>query len=412
MKRLTVFGVLALLSFFYALATGFALYYRALYALLIAMAGAWLWARLNLAGLQVSVQRQIRRATVGEEIDERITVQNRLPLPKAWLEVRDLTAMPSNTSGMVVSLGAKGFRSWQAKLKAERRGVYLLGPVRVTSADPLGLFNLSRDFLEPEELVVYPRTVALPHLRLLATETIGEGSIRLRSPQVTPHAASIREYSPGDALSRIHWPSTARSGRLMVKEFDEGVGGGLWLLLDFHRAVQSGEGAEATDEYATTVAASVAQRYLFANLPVGLIVYGENRSLLPPERGEGHLRQLLEMLARSKAEGRVPLDGVLATEANRFDRATTLVIVTSSTNPQWVPLAEELTRRRVRVAAIVLDGPTFGGGGSATRVLEALAAAGILTYVVRRGDDLQQALAFAHARTVTTDSFQPRESLV
>ncbi|MBM3945868.1 MAG: DUF58 domain-containing protein [SAR202 cluster bacterium] len=412
MKRLIVFGVLALLSFFYALATGFALYYRALYALVIAIAGAWLWARLSLYGLQVTVERQIRRATVGENIDERITVRNQTPLPKAWLEVRDLTAMRSNTSGMVISLGARGFRSWQAKLKAERRGVYLLGPVRVSSADPLGLFTLSRDFLEPEELVVYPRTVALQHLRLLATETIGEGSIRLRSPQVTPHAASIREYTPSDALSRIHWPSTARSGRLMVKDFDEGMGGGLWLLVDFHRAVQSGEGADATDEYAATVAASVAQRYLFTNLPVGLIVYGENRSLLPPERGEGQLRQVLEMLARSTAEGRVPLDGVLATEANRFDRATTVVIITPTTQTQWVPLAEELTRRRVRVVAIVLDGSTFSAAGSSTRVVEALAAAGILTYIVRKGDDLEQVLAFAHARTSTGDPFQPQASLV
>lgn len=412
MRRLIIFAVLALLAFFWALATGFALYYRLLYALVLAAIGAWAWARLNLAGLRVEVRRQVRHATVGDEIDERITVRNSLPFPKAWLEVRDLTTMPGNTSGNVVTLGTKGFRSWQSKLKAERRGVYLLGPIRVIASDPIGLFTLHKDFLEPEELVVYPATVPLPHLRLLATETVGDGSIRLRSPQVTPHAASIREYHPGDALSRIHWPTTARSGRLMVKEFDEGMGGGLWLIPDFHRAVQRGSGADATDEYAATIAASIAQRYLTANLPVGLLMYAENRSILPPERGEGQLRQILEMLARARAESRVALDQVLGSEGNRFDRYATVVVITPATDPGWVPLLEELSRRRVRTAAVLLDAPSFGGEGSSTRVREALAHAGVLTYVVEKGADLRKALAFAQAQTVTADSLQPQDSLV
>lgn len=414
MKRALIFGILSVLTLLSALGTGHSLYYRALYALVLTMLGSWLWARLNVSGLRVHVERNVHRARVGDEIAERISIWNRVPVPKAWLEVEDQTTMPGGGSAVrVISMGGRGFRTWKATFKAQRRGVYSIGPVRVTSGDPLGLFTLNRYFLQPEELVVYPATVPLPHIRLLAAELAGEGPVRLRSYQATPHAASVRDYHPGDPLNRIHWPSSARSGRLMLKEFDQGTGGGLWVIVDFYGEAQRGEGAQTTDEYAATIAASIGQRYLYSNIPVGLIADGDRRCLLPAQRGEAQFNQMLENLARLRAEGRIPFHEILAAEAGRFDRNDTVVVITPSQDPAWVPLMEELTRRRVRTAAVLLDGASFGGGGTATRVREAVAKAGVLTYVVHKGDELTKTLALSHARTDLTDSRQqPRESLV
>jgi uncharacterized protein (DUF58 family) len=198
----------------------------------------------------------------------------------------------------------------------------------------------------------------------------------------------------------------------MAKEFDLGVGAGLWLVVDMHRAVQRGEGAETTDEMAATIAASIAQRYLLTNMPVGLLAFGDARAIVPPERGEGQLRQVLEQLARVRAEGRVPLEQALGIEGNRFDRSATVVVITPSLDPGWVGMLIEMQRRNVRGAAILLDATSFGGEGSPTRVREALAHAGILSYVVRKGDNLSEALAFAHARTVSAADVQPQESLL
>ncbi|MSP78172.1 MAG: DUF58 domain-containing protein [Dehalococcoidia bacterium] len=412
MKRAILLGAPAATCFFFALATGATLYYRAVYALLLALIGSWVWARLGLVGLRVQVERNRRQATVGDAIEERITVTNRSPLPKAWLEVEDQTSVGARAASMVISLGSHSFRSWRATLLAERRGIYSLGPIRVTISDPLGLFTLNRYFTEPEELIVYPRTEQLPNLRLLATESLGEGSVRLRARQATPHASSVRDYHPGDVLSRIHWPTSVRRGQLMVKEFDEGMGGGLWLIPDFHVSVQRGEGSQATDEYAATIAASIAQRYLTVNMPVGLLTYAEKRYLLSPERGEAQLRQLFEQLARARAEGKTSLTELLSKEGIRFDRYATLVVITSSQEVAWVKLLQELATQRVRVVVVLLDAATFGGAGTMTRVVEALKAAGILAYMVHQGDKLGKALSLAQAHSGEAALYESKMSLV
>ena len=55
--------------------------------------------------------------------------------------------------------------------------------------------------------------------------------------EVTPQAAGVRDYAPGDALRRIHWPTSARRDRLMTKEFDQDPQADVWIFLDAYAPV-------------------------------------------------------------------------------------------------------------------------------------------------------------------------------
>ena len=77
----------------------------------------------------------------------------------------------------------------------------------------------------------------------------------------------------------------------------------------------------------------------------------------------------------------------------RFGRHTTLVIVTSDTGDQWLTAVQALVQRGVRAAVVLLDPTTFGGSKSPLVLFGELTASDILTYVVRRGDDLSIALS-------------------
>ena len=68
----------------------------------------------------------------------------------------------------------------------------------------------------------------------------GDNTTRKRSHDLTPHAASVREYAFGDSISRVHWNSTARLGKLMSKEFDLDRSGDIWILVDLHRGCSGG----------------------------------------------------------------------------------------------------------------------------------------------------------------------------
>ena len=80
-------------------------------------------------------------------------------------------------------------------------------------------------------------------------------------------------------------------------------------------------------------------------------------------------------------------------EQRRFGRHTTLVVITSSTDDSWLTAVQSLTQRGVRAAVVLIDPSTFGDTRSPLLLFGQLTASDILTYVVRRGDDLGLALS-------------------
>ena len=351
--------------------------------------------------LEVSVERRSRRVRVGDNVEERITVRNLSMMPKPVLEVEDLTDMPGYSAGMAISLSGKTFRSWRTSSPARKRGVYTLGPVRISNTDPFALFRRERSFGDTDHMIVYPRTFELPGFNIPAAHLSGDSSARRRSHDLTPHAGTVRDYAFGDSISRVHWSTTARLGKLMSKEFDLGHSSDVWILVDLNEDVQAGELEESTDEYGVSIAASLAQKYLESQLPVGLIAYGDRRYYLPAETGTGQFDRIMEFLAVSKAEGSVPLESVLPREESLWGYHSSVVVITSSHRPDWTLALRELTRRRVRVAVVLLDGSSFGGYFNTLDVVPDLYTVGVAPYVVRKDDDIP----FALSQTYTSAAF-------
>ena len=343
--------------------------------------------------MEVRVERRTKRARVGDDIEERITVRNASAFPKSTLEVEDVTDMPGYSNGRAISLPAKGFRAWRTLAPARKRGVYKLGPVRVSNSDAFGLFRRDRDFGGQDDLIVYPRVHPLPDFAVPAGFLTGESDARRRSRDLTPHAASVREYAFGDSLSRIHWVSSARTGRLMSKEFDLGLASDVWIVIDLHKDVQAGELEESTDEYAVSIAASLAHKYLGAQIPVGVAAYGDERYALDADAGAGQRDRVMETLARSKAEGGVALEDVIAREERNWGTRSSVVVITPSHRPAWATAVRELGRRRVNVAAVLVDGESFGGMFRTMDVVASLLDAGVAPYAVRMGDSIPMALS-------------------
>ena len=364
--------------------------------LLLALAGSYVWGRLNLRWLEVQVDRRNLRIHPGEPTVERITVRNRGHLPKPWTEVIDLTDLKEHNTGLSFSLSGKSFRSWRTTTICRRRGVYTLGPLRVATGDPFGLFRFERHFGDTQQLVVFPAVVPLPHFQVAAADLPGEGAIQWRSQEVTPHASMVRDYVPGDSVRQIHWPSTAKRGRLTVKQFDLGMTSDLWILLDLERDVHTLQGDEGTDELAVTVAASVASRFLKVQRPVGLAVSGDRWEVLPPFTGSFHATRLMELLAEARAEGTTPLAGAISRLDQWLNRYTSLVVVTASTDGAWLDSLRTLAARNVRLSVVLVDGSSFGGPNTPAELLPTLANTGAVSYLLRKGDDLSQAVATPH----------------
>ncbi len=392
-RSLTAVVILWLVCIVVALSTGFWLTWRLAYVAMIGVPLAYAWSRLNLSGIDVAPDRSADRLQEGSVFEERITIKNRNWLAKIWLEVDDPSDMPGHHARRVVTVPAKGQKTWRIRSTVGRRGLYAIGPVAVTTGDPFGLFRHTRTFGMAQNILVYPRATELPNFSVPAANLPGEGRFRRRTHYVTPNASGVRPYEYGDSFNRIHWGSTARTGELMVKIFELDPASDIWVILDLYREVHVGEGDDSTEEYGVRISASVARYFLTANRSVGLMTFGRKFDVIEADRGVQQYTRILESLAMARPWGDVPLGNLLANEARRFGRHTTVVVITPSTDERWVAGLGALQHRGVKVAAILLEPSTFGAGESALAIFASLAANDVSTYIVKRADNLQTALA-------------------
>ncbi|MFN8475976.1 MAG: DUF58 domain-containing protein [Anaerolineae bacterium] len=376
----------------------------------------FLWSWFNIRRIQVFRQTRSRRAQVGQYVEERFAVRNLSMLPKLWLEIDDQSTLPGHHAGRVVnSLGGRKQRGWQVRTLARRRGRYTLGPITLSTGDPLGLFRFERHLPATSSMVVYPATIDLPRFEPPIGQLVGGEALRLRTQYVTTNVSGVRDYVPGDSFNRIHWPSTARRDRLLVKQFEIDPTADVWIVLDMQRDVQAGpplldqersmlpamlaNGKQPdlitpnTEEYGVTVAASVARHFIIRNRSVGLITYGQDREVVQLDRGERQLNKILETLAVIRAVGRAPLEQVLTAEERLFGRNSVVIVVTASAFDPWVPILRDYRRRGASSVAVLVEASTFADNQpSAINVVGSLIASGVPTYLVKNGDAIDAAL--------------------
>jgi uncharacterized protein (DUF58 family) len=402
-----------------ALSSGHQLFFNLAYlsgALLIL---SYLWAWLNLHWVRVTRQTRANHIQVGGFIEERLTLKNTGPLPKLWVEFKDESDLPLHRASRVISnLRGKRQQSWHVRTPCFRRGRFTLGPVSLFSSDPFGLFPLKKDLPRnfSTHVVVYPLAVDIPGFQPPVGEQIGGEASRRRTHYVTTNVSGVRDYVFGDSFNRIHWPSTARTGRMIVKEFELDPVADIWIILDMDRHVQAGPGhdkiplptlpevhwekmpefelAPSTEEYGVTIAASLSKHFLNQNRNVGLITYADayHREIAQSDRGERQLTRLYEMLAVAQAHGSIPLAEVLAAETMALNRNTTVIVVTPSTEVDWIAGVRNLSNRGVNVTAVVIDPASFDMPYNSVEVEIELTASHVPHYVVRRGDRLDGAL--------------------
>jgi uncharacterized protein (DUF58 family) len=377
---------------FFAISSGWKVLYVLLYVLLSLFVLSWLWAHYSLYKLAFRRTVTSGRVQVGEVFEERLMLDNLSVLPKLWVQVADNSTLPGHRAGYVASLGGRKRAMWRARTKCRQRGRFQLGPVTATSGDPFGLFRKKIALGISQEILVLPRVLPITNFALFTGGLPGRGRSSRRALQTTTNATTIRDYVAGDALSRIHWRSSAHYNKLMVKEFDLDPAVDAWIFLDLHDVVQAGEGEHSTEEYGVTIAATVATYLLRNDLSVGLIVNGQRREFLSLDRGDRQIERVLELLAVVEAGPGPELREALALDAIHFGRNTVAIVITPSNSRDWHDGLRHLQRRGVQIAVVGLNAASFDNTPSDEDSLALLEGSGIPVMRVKRSEPLAQVL--------------------
>jgi len=380
---------------------------------------SYVWAWNSVRGVTARRRTRSRRSQVGQYVEEQFEVTNRTFLPKLWLEIDDFSTLPWHSASRVVSaVRRNGTQRWLVKTLCTQRGRFRLGPVTLRSGDPLGIFRRERPLSGTGFVVVYPPTFELTSFEPSISELSGGEARHRRTYQVTSNVAGVREYVTGDGFNRIHWPTTARARRLMVKEFELDPTADVWIYLDLCssaaaelawtppppespifaspmrlRARSKLELPPATTEYGVTIAASLARYFILRNRAVGMNSRGRTREFVQSDRGERQLHKFFEALAVVEAAGNLPFANLVATDGIRLNRNDTLLAITPDASPEWAAALQMLQRRGVNSIAIIIDATTFGSRRDYGRVQSELMASGIPTYRIRQNDPLDKVLS-------------------
>ena len=238
----------------------------------------------------VSIRVPNERIVAGQTAVGEISVRNE----RARSARSGIIELPIGTGTgefVVPPLGAHETWDEMFLISSRHRGLINVGPARAVRSDALGLLRRVRMWDEPVLLHVHPRTVRVPFDATgfqLDVEGVSTG--KLSSSDVSFHA--LRDYEPGDDRRAVHWQSTARLGKLIVRQYEETHRSHHVIVLDTSRDAWDHD----TFETAVSVAGSLGLANLRESRPVSLTT---TEGWLPSGIAMRMLDALSEVKARS-----------------------------------------------------------------------------------------------------------------
>jgi uncharacterized protein (DUF58 family) len=403
-----------------ALVTGSDIYSRFIYLGVLLVIGSWGWTLWVTRGLRLSRNARVMRANVGDFFEEHFEILNGSRMIAPWIEVFNRSRIPyASGSRLLTLVPGRQKRTYLARTWLTRRGAFALGPTRISTGDPFGLFRTSKEMASTQTLIVLPMLFEIKSFSLPPGLLPGGQVIRRKSPDITPHAAGVREYGPGDAMKRIHWPTSIRRNQLMVKEFEQDPQAEVWLYLDSQQDVHhektlhgDRESLESNFfgrrpdfhlppsslEYAISITASLVHYFIAERRAVGYASAGQTFTVHHAERSERQEGRILETLAFVEADGDLSIAALVAAQASQLPQGSTAILVTPTVRPELLQAVDDLKRRYLRPVVILLDIQTFGGMRGTEKLASSLRERRVPVCVIECGADLKQTLS-----TLTTD---------
>jgi uncharacterized protein (DUF58 family) len=355
--------------------------------LLVVSALAWLWVHVSRGPFRLERRIGEQDLLEGDDASIRLKLATAGRVPLATVEIVERIDGLGEQRHVLRRFG--GALRIDYVLSGLRRGRYAYEEVGAELSDPFGLQRARVPLPSPGALLVYPRVVPLRRL----FSDAGSHALEGRRLLVRRHAGfdlhSVREHVEGESLRRVHWPSTARRGALMVRDLEDAPRDELAVLLDADARVVVGESFDTQVRAAASILAAQVERGRRAVL----VVNSARPQIAHVHTGGSEWRRALDLLAGVRPDAYRTLASLLGSDSGVPLRALELAVVTARVDAVLVANLVQRAVSRRRVSLVYVDGPTFAGAAPVRLPdLLRLHAAGIPVATIRVGDDLARAL--------------------
>ncbi len=240
------------------------------------------------------------------------------------------------------------------------RGRHRLEPLEIVLTDPLGLERVEQRLGEQESVLIRPQVPVLESLfSTHGARDAGAARSSFRRPTgFEIHA--VRDYAPGEPLRAVHWPSTARRGRLMVKELDDAPRDDIAVVLDQDLAGVAGPVGRSSFDAAVRAAGALALAHVLWNRRVALVGTAPATEVVRVHSVGHDWEVALDALAEMMPVAGAHADRALRSPAAAVSRAREIVVVTGRPE-RVVDALLELRRNGRIVSLVVVASETYAG---------------------------------------------------
>jgi uncharacterized protein (DUF58 family) len=338
----------------------------------------------------LSVHRSVspERARGGQPVEVKLSFTNdgRGAAPLMLIDDRVPLELSGHARFALNGIEPGGTREATYEVRPPRRGRYHIGPLEIGFVDPFGLAQTSDEAAGSTSFLVHPRVeqLALPR-DLGQRRSMSVSALRQLSGARGEDFYTMREYAEGDDLRKIHWPSTAKLNKPMIRQEETPWHTRATVLLDDFRSPHDGVGDSSSFERCIEAAASLVDLYHRSGYTYRLIC-GVTPGL-PAARGTDHFHRCLDYLA--EIEGSPTKDRALLIRLAELETASgtegTLAVVTGNLSGATAVALSGCRRRFRQVVAIVLPAHRFGTDSTRTRWEGEQATHEAVTMLVRSG---------------------------
>lgn len=401
LRRWIFLFIIIVSNLFIALRTSIGFFYLFFWFLATLVSLSLVWVAVEYFVIKLSIDRN---ATVKLEEDDFLEIEtvirNRSFLPVFNFVLEDYVACASEGERkqrfLLEYIGPRQTVTLRYRCQCPLRGRYEIGPFSMHFFDPWAIFFLKKMVFAYSELYVYPRTFNIPKFPPLTKGTAPWFGIETSRVSGDEHEFyGIREYKAGDPIRKIHWLSSARKNKLIVKQFQHQVFFRATIIFNLNKDNNYGEGKESVAEYIIKIAASVAKYFIDRDVSVEVIAHIGETAHIPFNKGPEHLEDIFRLLTIARPESRVSMDELFQEFAPYIPNDSSLIAIMPNEDWEFLPAMLSLKVRNVSLVPLIVNCASFLGPGeidkgTKSQEMKSSQAFDTAPIFFSRGDNLEQ----------------------
>ena len=293
---------------------------------------------MNIEELRVHRELEKEKVFKDDFVHIKVVIENTGRNAFDFLEIRDnynpqLFRLILGENFISTRIGPKKTVKFSYVLEPKVRGEYALGPLSVIVKDRLGFNSVER--IVPDsvtDILIYPPYDDIKRIEILGSKRslqLNYGLQRSKQKGLGSEFYGMRKYVFGDQFRLIDWKASARTQKLIVKEFEDERDVTVMILVDSSETMAGGAIENTKFEYAIRACMLLTKVALTRRDNVGVFTFSDkkNFNFLKPNRGEDHFYQVLDFVARVKPEGKCKIAEAIEFFARRFQKRSLIFII-------------------------------------------------------------------------------------